>query len=159
MFNPIGQNESVACQFGWEYDKTDYENTVPSEFNWVCDRDTYATDCFTWGSIGSAIGTVIFGILADKLVSIFELYYETRLFMKKFFFRKGRKLAFFLACGTNLLFKTASLFYAHNFVVYKWLQLLGGTAFPALFSMPALISAEVSGTSMHLIALLFNFTF
>lgn len=68
MIDQTTGNET-ECQFGWEYDTTDYENTIPSEFNWVCDKDHYATDCFTWGSIGSAIGTVIFGILADKFVT------------------------------------------------------------------------------------------
>lgn len=66
MFNPKGHNGTTPCQFGWEYDKTDYENTVPSDFNWVGDRVKYATDSFSWAIIGRAIGTVLFGILADK---------------------------------------------------------------------------------------------
>jgi len=62
-------NRNVTeCQYGWEFDKKDYEKTIPSEFNWICDRVHYATDCFTWGNVGNTIGTIGFGILADKSV-------------------------------------------------------------------------------------------
>ncbi|CAL8092584.1 unnamed protein product [Orchesella dallaii] len=126
MFENVTSGKEIKCQFGWDFDKTDYESTIPSEYEWVCDNDFYATDCFTWGSFGSAIGTILFGIMADKY---------------------GRKPTFFMACFVNVLFKTVSLFLAHRYMVYKTLQFLGGFAFPALFSMPALISAEVSGTT------------
>jgi hypothetical protein len=64
----LGVNATEKCNFGWEYDKTDYESTIPSEFDWVCQRDHLATEVFTWTNVGSAVGTIIFGIFADKLV-------------------------------------------------------------------------------------------
>jgi len=60
------KREEIGCKYGWEFDKTDYESTIPSEFSWVCDRNHFATDVFTWTNVGSAVGTVIFGIAADK---------------------------------------------------------------------------------------------
>jgi len=56
----------TPCLYGWEYDTTDYDTTIPSEHNWVCDKIHYPTRCFTMGSFGAAAGTLVFGILADK---------------------------------------------------------------------------------------------
>lgn len=113
----------TSCQFGWIYDKTDYENTIPMEFNWVCDRDNYVTDCYTWGSVGGAVGTIIFGVMADKF---------------------GRKLIFFVTCLTTFVFNTWSLWWPGNILVYKGFQFLGCLASSAIFTMPTMIIAEVS---------------
>lgn len=64
MYDQVTGN-ITKCQAGWEYDEP-VTSTVPSEYDWVCDRDQYATDCFTWSSVGSAIGTIIFGAIGDK---------------------------------------------------------------------------------------------
>jgi hypothetical protein len=72
-FSNPDQNAVINCNNGWSYDKTDYDDTIPSAFNWVCDRVGYATDTFTVGTLGSAIGTVLFGILADKYVAEIEI--------------------------------------------------------------------------------------
>jgi hypothetical protein len=58
-------------------------------------------------------------------------------------FRYGRKPTFYISCFFNIFFKTASLFLPRHTYPFLALQFLGGTAFPALFSMPALIAAEV----------------
>lgn len=72
MYDPSDpdRNTTMMCNNGWTYDKTDYDSTIPSDFDWVCDKVGYATDTFTVGTLGSAIGTVVFGILADKWVHI-----------------------------------------------------------------------------------------
>ncbi|OXA51668.1 organic cation transporter protein [Folsomia candida] len=126
MYDPSDpdRNTTMMCNNGWTYDKTDYDSTIPSDFDWVCDKVGYATDTFTVGTLGSAIGTVVFGILADKI---------------------GRKPVYFATCLVNILFRTLSYFVPHHFWAFLTLQGLAGTAFPSIFSMPALIVAEICG--------------
>jgi hypothetical protein len=57
---------SIKCTNGYEYDKRDYEATIPSDFNWVCDKDHYATDALTFNAVGNCVGALIFGWGADK---------------------------------------------------------------------------------------------
>ncbi len=54
------------CKHGWEYDTTDYDRTIPTDYNWVCERAEYSTHIFSLGALGAAVGQVVFGILADK---------------------------------------------------------------------------------------------
>lgn len=56
----------IACPMGWEYDKSEYESTIASSYNWVCENSGITTDAFTWQALGNAIGTLIFGHMADK---------------------------------------------------------------------------------------------
>lgn len=66
MYDPSNPNVTMTCNLGWTYDKTDYETTIPSDFDWVCENMGHATDTFTVETIGSAVGTVVFAIMADK---------------------------------------------------------------------------------------------
>jgi len=66
MYGPNGS--SVECTAGWEYDLKDYDVTIPSEYNWVCSKETYATDALTLYAVGNCVGALIFGWAADKLV-------------------------------------------------------------------------------------------
>ena len=64
MFNSDGK--IVQCENGWEYDRLLYQETMTTEFNWVCERSHYATDALTFASIGNALGTIILGQAADR---------------------------------------------------------------------------------------------
>lgn len=71
MYTDIySRNETVACKSGWSYDLKDYDHTIPSDFNWVCDKAQWATWCLTANAVGNAIGTVVLGQAADKYVKI-----------------------------------------------------------------------------------------
>jgi OCT family organic cation transporter-like MFS transporter 4/5 len=62
-----GPNRSVIeCNNGWEYDKSEYESTMSSDFDWVCKNSDVPTNSFTMQALGNAVGTIIFGHLADK---------------------------------------------------------------------------------------------
>lgn len=56
----------VACAYGWQYDLTDYDHTIPSDYDWVCGKGQYATWVLTANAVGNAIGTVVLGQAADK---------------------------------------------------------------------------------------------
>lgn len=58
--------KSIVQCTSWVYDKTDFDSTIPSEFNWVCDTAHYSTDALTATAVGNMIGTIVFGQLADK---------------------------------------------------------------------------------------------
>ncbi|XP_035700484.1 carcinine transporter isoform X1 [Folsomia candida] len=68
MYDPSNPNVTMTCNLGWTYDKTDYETTIPSDFDWVCENMGHATDTFTVETIGSAVGTVVFAIMADNFL-------------------------------------------------------------------------------------------
>ncbi|CAG7696955.1 unnamed protein product [Allacma fusca] len=114
----------VDCQNGWDYDKENYEFTIPSQFDWVCSKSHYTTTAFTTQTIGSVLGVIVFGYLADKI---------------------GRKRVFFLTALIDVVFRTASLFLAHSYNLYLASQFLNYLAYPLLFIAPTIIAAEISG--------------
>lgn len=57
----------VSCNDGWEYDKTDFESTIATQWNMVCDKSYYPSLILTMQKIGIFIGTPIFGFLSDKV--------------------------------------------------------------------------------------------
>lgn len=52
----------------YTYNKTWYESTVPSENNWVCDKELKVANIFAYMRIGELIGSMIFGWFGDKYV-------------------------------------------------------------------------------------------
>ncbi|XP_035211209.1 solute carrier family 22 member 5-like isoform X2 [Stegodyphus dumicola] len=54
------------CDKGWQYDKTDYEYTIATEWNLVCDDAYYPSLILTLHNLGSIIGTPILGFFADR---------------------------------------------------------------------------------------------
>ncbi|XP_035709656.1 organic cation transporter 1 isoform X2 [Folsomia candida] len=116
----ITANSSRAsCSFGWEYDRKDYDLTIPSQYNWVCDKSEWATWALTFGGLGNAVGTIVYGMLADhKMV--------------------GRKPIFFLCLVLNVFGRIASYFFPSNFYVFLGLLFLTGTGFPMVIGMASL---------------------
>ncbi|XP_049779559.1 steroid transmembrane transporter SLC22A24-like [Schistocerca cancellata] len=59
------RTESVKCQYGWEYDKTWFTRTAPSQMNWVCDNQQAINDILFYSqNIGVALG-LLFGYIGD----------------------------------------------------------------------------------------------
>ncbi|CAG7837135.1 unnamed protein product [Allacma fusca] len=120
----FGENGTQVKCSQWEYDKTNYENTLPSEFNWVCENEHYTADVFSIYGFGNVAGAIVFGIAADKY---------------------GRKPLFFVSIFIFFLFTMIGFFTPQNISAFLTLQFLAGLAFPFLFSSPCTIAAEVSG--------------
>ncbi|CAG7834483.1 unnamed protein product [Allacma fusca] len=121
MYNSSGS--SMQCQHGWEYDRTDYLETLPSFYNWVCDKSNFATDALTLAAAGNAIGCLFFGHAADKM---------------------GRRYVFFITLILNVIVRIISLFVAQSFNTFLALQFVIGTAFPVMYIAPCMIGAEIS---------------
>lgn len=114
---------TVECQHGWEFDKTWYEETAPSEGKWVCENELLVSNAFAFGRIGDVVGTFTFGQLGDIL---------------------GRKPVFYITLVTLLLGRTLSAFSAHNYPLFVFATLLGSLASTAVFQAPLIIAMEIS---------------
>lgn len=65
--NSVIHKEIVDCQFGWDYDKTWYKRTAPSDNDWVCDDELRVTNTFMYARIGDVVGAFIYGQLGDTI--------------------------------------------------------------------------------------------
>ncbi|VDM91375.1 unnamed protein product [Litomosoides sigmodontis] len=115
----------IPCQIGWIYDNSVYIDTLVTEFDLVCDRKHWVDLTSMSFYIGSFIGNVLFGYIADKF---------------------GRRASFFMILATLVVCGTMNSFAwdAYSFAI---LRLLTGLAFPALFQLPFIISMEFMGES------------
>jgi len=66
MYVSQANHTLVPCTHKWDYDHGDYSATIPSTYNWVCDKSKYATQLLTSSPIGTLFGTVLFGIGGDR---------------------------------------------------------------------------------------------
>lgn len=58
---------TVPCNYGWEFNTTEFPYpTVSSEWGWVCDKNSYQASAQSIFFIGSIVGGLIFGWVADK---------------------------------------------------------------------------------------------
>lgn len=55
-----------ACQNGWSYDKTWYDSTIPTDYNWVCAKDLFVTNVFVVGRVTEVAGSFILGQMGDS---------------------------------------------------------------------------------------------
>ena len=56
----------LECRHGWDYDKTWYDNTLPMQLDWVCDKDSYVANWLSVGMAGNVAGTIIFNPISDS---------------------------------------------------------------------------------------------
>ncbi|XP_063227631.1 solute carrier family 22 member 21-like isoform X2 [Bacillus rossius redtenbacheri] len=57
--------EIIGCRDGWDYDRTWYTSTAPSQQSWVCDRELRVTNTFVASQAGDLVGSFVFGQLGD----------------------------------------------------------------------------------------------
>ncbi|XP_076044362.1 carcinine transporter-like isoform X2 [Oratosquilla oratoria] len=56
---------TVGCQAGYTYSKEDYEETMVSQFDWVCANDEDGPQLLSISIAGNVVGTIIFNTLSD----------------------------------------------------------------------------------------------
>ncbi|XP_050360806.1 carcinine transporter-like [Nymphalis io] len=59
--------KTESCQYGWEFNKSEIPYpTISSELGWVCDKNSYQATSQAMFFIGSMIGGLVVGWVADK---------------------------------------------------------------------------------------------
>ncbi|KAJ9586840.1 hypothetical protein L9F63_019559 [Diploptera punctata] len=113
----------TKCQYGWNYDRKDYDSTLVTELNLVCDDGWWPSTSTTFFYVGSLFGNVVFGWIADKW---------------------GRRTSFFIIIflEVNLSILTA---FSPNYVVYTILRTINGLFFPAIYQIPFILALELMG--------------
>ncbi|GBM78323.1 hypothetical protein AVEN_222143-1 [Araneus ventricosus] len=65
---PYFSYDEIPCVSGWDYDKTNYDETAATKFDLVCENAHYPSLLFTIQDFASFIGTPYCGILSDNFL-------------------------------------------------------------------------------------------
>ncbi|KAJ2952672.1 hypothetical protein O0L34_g7011 [Tuta absoluta] len=134
--DPYKSNKTREC-FQYEYDKTWYETTVPSENNWVCDKELYVANIFTYSAISELIGNIVAGWFGDTY---------------------GRRPTYIFSLLFTVLGRFISVMFANSY----WLFVSGIViaAFPSwsILQSVTVISMEMSSDEGRTTAAIYRFT-
>ncbi|KAK7872852.1 hypothetical protein R5R35_006723 [Gryllus longicercus] len=114
---------AVPCAYGWNYDNRDYDVTLVTKFNLVCDDGWWPSTSTTFFYVGSLFGNVLFGWIADKW---------------------GRRFSFFLMIFIEVPLSIMTAF-SPNYVVYTVFRTINGLFFPAIYQIPFILALELMG--------------
>ncbi|XP_014219126.1 organic cation transporter 1-like [Copidosoma floridanum] len=114
---------TAKCKHGWDYDNRDYDSTLVTELDLVCDNSWWPSTSTTFFFVGSLFGNVVFGWIADKW---------------------GRRTAFLAIIFFEVIFSIATSF-SPNYIVYTALRTVNGLFFPAIYQIPFILALELMG--------------
>ncbi|XP_035223452.1 organic cation transporter protein-like [Stegodyphus dumicola] len=109
------------CTQGWQYDKTDYESTVATEWDLVCSDYHYTKFIQTMFYVGSILGTPMYGALSDRI---------------------GRKITFFITILVTAVSAIGSVL-MKNFTAFIVFKTINGSLMPSVFQLPYIIVLEI----------------
>ncbi|XP_077503015.1 organic cation transporter protein-like isoform X1 [Amblyomma americanum] len=110
-----------ACDHGWVYDTTYYDDTLVTQMNVVCDDAWKVSMAQCSFYIGSVAGNLLFGYIGD---------------------RWGRKKSFFLTIVVNVVGGIGAAFPATYEAYIAWRGIIG-MVYPAIFQTPFIMSMEI----------------
>lgn len=113
----------IKCTHGWNYDKKDYDSTLVTELDLVCDNSWWPSTSTTFFYVGSLFGNVMFGWIAD---------------------RWGRRTAF-LSTLVLMVWVSILTAFSPNYFVYTVLRTINGLFFPAIYQIPFILALELMG--------------
>ncbi|XP_002436051.4 organic cation transporter 1 [Ixodes scapularis] len=105
------------------YDKTDFDETVPTQFDLVCSHGHLPSMLYSLCTVGSVLGTLLFGFMADRL---------------------GRRITF-LTLAIVALITSCGATLSGNFIFFAVLRVLTATLDPQLEQIPYIIMLELVG--------------
>ncbi|CAL1269587.1 unnamed protein product [Larinioides sclopetarius] len=111
----------IPCVSGWEYDKTNYDETVATKFDLVCNKAHYTSLLLTLQNVGSFTLTPIYGILSD---------------------RYGRKVLFLVLAAIISSTEIASVL-VNDFIIFAILRTINGSAMPSIFNSAFILISEI----------------
>ncbi|KAH8302815.1 hypothetical protein KR044_010888, partial [Drosophila immigrans] len=115
----------VPCRQGYVYDDPFNFRTATMEFNWVCDNDAYATYAQMIFFLGSVVGCMGYGHLADRI---------------------GRVSALVSSCGLAFFGSVFSSF-ATSFMGFAISRFFVGASYDTCFTMIYILVLEYVGPS------------
>ncbi|KFM78100.1 Organic cation transporter 1, partial [Stegodyphus mimosarum] len=118
---------TIPCSQGWQYDKTYFDSTAVTQWDLVCNDDHYKSFILTMFSVGSIIGTPIYGALSDRI---------------------GRKITFFIAILVTAVTAIASIL-TTNFTAFVVIKTINGSLMPSVFQLPYIIVLEIVSPEMR----------
>uniref|UniRef100_A0A6E8VI62 Major facilitator superfamily (MFS) profile domain-containing protein n=1 Tax=Anopheles coluzzii TaxID=1518534 RepID=A0A6E8VI62_ANOCL len=119
----FASSDIIDCAYGYEYDRTYYDRTPITEYDWICDKGFRETNIFIYNRLGELFGTVIFGHLGDTL---------------------GRRPVFYLSILIITVGRLVSMFTAAYYVVFCIAAVVGSLTAHSIFQAPLIIAMEIS---------------
>ena len=58
---------TIPCGHGWEYDRSVYKSTITTDWDLVCDKDFFPTLSLFINTVGTLVGSILFGYLIDRI--------------------------------------------------------------------------------------------
>ncbi|XP_050689097.1 solute carrier family 22 member 21-like isoform X2 [Eriocheir sinensis] len=129
-------NTTSECVHGWEYDRSQFSETFPSEVDWVCTYKDYAPHTLSINVVGRALGTLLLPLLADNYI--------------------GRRRMFFLAVGTYVVF-TIPLHWIYSAPLTFLFRFLNGIGYETNYLMPYVIMMEIIPPSRRDLVVMMTF--
>ncbi|KAG8175158.1 hypothetical protein JTE90_025385 [Oedothorax gibbosus] len=126
-FEIPNDTEIIPCRAGWKYDTENYDETVSSKFDLVCENNYFPSLIFTLSSVGSLVSATFYGYLSDKF---------------------GRKIVFLSSAGLIVVTEVASAL-ANDLTVFIALRILKGTVAPTLFTLPFVLVSELVSANVR----------
>ncbi|XP_018495839.1 organic cation transporter protein [Galendromus occidentalis] len=128
----VAQNNwpSVQCLDGWEYDTSEYSETLATKFNAVCDQAWLRSTAQSAFFLGGIIGSVAFGMISDKW---------------------GRRPALFGATALMVLGNFMEAF-PPSYQAYIAMRFAVGLCYPSVYNLAFLVVAEMIGTKKRMLS-------
>ncbi|XP_033625385.1 organic cation transporter protein-like isoform X1 [Asterias rubens] len=132
-------NETIECDAGWEYDRSQYKTTIIQDFDLVCSKQTLPSLAQSVYFAGLLFGSLFWGIVADWA---------------------GRKPAFFLSLCVAVAATTAAAF-VQNIAFYTALRFFIAAGNFGVYLMAFIIVTEIVGPAYRtmvgtILAMLFS---
>ena len=124
-----------SCEWGWNYEKTEFSRTLVTDLNWYCDDAYNIPALFTYSKIGSMVGGVLFNYLGDRF---------------------GRKPIFWFVTGMVVICMTIKTFLAEYYWAYVAFKILAASTFVSTYQLPFSIICEVSDARYRTWAILIS---
>ncbi|XP_055905497.1 carcinine transporter [Eupeodes corollae] len=112
------------CPYGYSYDKTWYERTIPTQEHWVCDKDMYVTNTFVVSRVTEVIGSFVLGQMGDTF---------------------GRRVVYYISVVLATIGRSFSIFSTSSFTMFLITSSLVALTVNSLFQSPLIVGMEISG--------------
>ncbi|XP_071818785.1 organic cation transporter protein-like [Apostichopus japonicus] len=118
-------NEIIPCDNGWVYDKSQYDSTIISDFDLVCNKQSFPGIAQTVYFAGILVGSVLSGSLSDKF---------------------GRRIGLFSATVSTAVFGILVIS-SNSFLMYTIMRFFLGASAYSTFIMGFVLVSEMVGPS------------